>query len=168
MWTPPETVCEGTRYLSPAMCRMRVRLPLARAGKPANLAEIAYVGFHAARSPKPAARSPQPEARSPKPAPTLRCNLELQPAVGSATCLFGGGRSGRVRGVASGLHCRSSVMQAQLQRRVWSDERGVAYVETLILTVVGVAIGASLMAAGRFSLAPHFEHVVNAMVAGAP
>jgi hypothetical protein len=59
-------------------------------------------------------------------------------------------------------------MQAQLQRRVWSDERGVAYVETLVLTVVGIAIGASLMAAGRISLAPYFEHVVNAMIAGAP
>ena len=59
-------------------------------------------------------------------------------------------------------------MRAQMQRKVWSDERGVAYVETLVLTVVGLAIGASLMAAGRFSLAPHFQHVVNAMVAGAP
>jgi len=59
-------------------------------------------------------------------------------------------------------------MRAQLQREVWSDERGAAYVETLILTMVGIAIGASLMAASRFSLVPHFQHVVNAMVAGSP
>ena len=55
-----------------------------------------------------------------------------------------------------------------MQRNLWSDERGTAIVETLFLTVIGLAIGASLMAAGRYSLAPHFQHVVNAMVAGAP
>ena len=59
-------------------------------------------------------------------------------------------------------------MRAQMQRSVWSDERGAAYVETLFLTAIGLVIGASLMAAGRYELAPHFQHVVNAMVAGAP
>ena len=59
-------------------------------------------------------------------------------------------------------------MRAQMQRNLWSDERGSTYVEILFLTVIGLAIGTSLMAAGRYSLAPHFQHVVNAMVAGAP
>lgn len=97
-----------------------------------------------------------------------RCNRKLQPTVCTATNTHRVPRSKRQHTLAPALHYRSNIMQAQLQRTLWSDERGSAYVETLVLTTIGLTLATSLMAAGHFSLAPHFQHVVNAMLAATP